>query len=694
MYILSLLQFLHVKNFRTKSIYRVYSFKGEMLIKINNVSKKFNNELLLNIDELEINSGFYMLQGENGCGKSTFIKMLYQITDYTGEIYINNMELSKIDKSTLDNELISYIDQQGQLFDNATCQENFNIILKEYDKEQLKDLLTLLNYQDVFDSKKKIKQLSGGEKQKLQLIIGLLKDVEIYLLDEIDNNLDMNSIEKIVKYLKSYNNKTVIIISHDSEYYDLLNCHVIEFINQKLELNTNENVISASKKIEFNLQQNQNANNQKLIKRMYNVLHIKFTLVNIIIALVLTLFLSNLYLYEQYFSAPDGQYESNNVATIRPPINNPLFYSFGDTSWLQTTPHYFSVELWNYFEENYHIKELVSITSLNGEKNSTGINDGNYNYNIIDDNFAFVHSINPQAVNINTPYSTLRDVEIIAGNYPEDNTNQILVPSSYADKYLSSDYARLIGEATTIDVMKSDLKTMSQADELEFVISGVYKDSEVYKGEQQIVLAYNQEDQIAKENNCSLFADNVQQQACIEQLPEVKDYDYFEQIFDEGKAGLYSGMYVEFTDEESLQQAARDFEEYDEYVYFDSNYTRSHDNNFNYLKKNVYRVIVLSIVIGLIGLLSNYFIIKQYLELDRKTYYQLKCFGVNQDVLSKIIKKQVIVQSMFIIIIYLSISMAFINLLTSFKLLILILGILLMTLLIILVLIIRRFHES
>ncbi len=206
------------------------------MLRIKNLHKAFGDKFLYNIEELEINRGFTLLRGDNGCGKSTFIKMLYKITDYDGEIYINNTELNEIDDLVLNDEIISYIDQQNQLFLNASCQENFSLLLKEYDKVLLENLLELLNFQEIFASKKKVKQLSGGEKQKLQLIIGLLKDVDIYLLDEIDNNLDTVSIENIVNFLRQYQQKIVIIVSHDEEYYESLNYNVLEFTDGSKEI--------------------------------------------------------------------------------------------------------------------------------------------------------------------------------------------------------------------------------------------------------------------------------------------------------------------------------------------------------------------------------------------------------------------------------------------------------------------------
>ncbi len=661
------------------------------MITIKNLNKSFGDKLLYNIEELELDHGFTLLKGDNGCGKSTFLKMLYKITDYNGEIYMNNTELNEIDDSILNNEIISYIDQQNQLFLNANCQENFSLLLKEYDKELLDNLLQLLNFQEIFASKKKVKQLSGGEKQKLQLIIGLLKDVDIYLLDEIDNNLDTVSIENIVNYLQQYQKKTVIIVSHDAEYYEPLNCNVLEFTDGSLELKKNDKQINENL-IVFNNQEKNNVNS-KIISKMYQTVNYKFLIVNLVIALVLSLFISKFYIYEQYFKGPDEQFATDDVAIIIPPINNPLFYAFGDNSWLQKIPHFFSEEFYEYFEDNYNTRKIISITSLNGEKNSTNIKDEKYSYMIADDEYAFVHTINPKVVNTNTPYNTIRNVNMIAGDYPDDNTNQILIPASYADKYIDETYEEAIGSQVEIKVMKSDMKTKTEEDKLEFVVSGIYQDPEIYKGEKQLVVAFNSEDQIAKENNCSLFSEKLQQDTCIQQLPEVKDIDFFNELVENDETGLYAGLYVEFADKESLIAAAKDLDEYEQYIYFDSNYTRSHDNNFKYLKKRVFKTILVSSIVVILGICVNYFVLKQHKEIDRKNRYKQKCFGVKSEVFNKIIRRQTIIKSLLVLALYGAVGAMFTILFTSFKLIILINSLLGIVTVVTIILVVRRYNE-
>ena len=154
------------------------------MLDIINLSHKFTDNYL--IKDLTIhfnNKGFYGIIGESGSGKSTLLNIISGIIKPTnGEIYYNNILLSDLDNqemSFLRKKEFSYIYQNENLFDNYTLLENVEIILNisnvQFDKEKFNKYLTYLRIADL--TYQYVKDLSGGEKQRVALLIALLKSV-------------------------------------------------------------------------------------------------------------------------------------------------------------------------------------------------------------------------------------------------------------------------------------------------------------------------------------------------------------------------------------------------------------------------------------------------------------------------------------------------------------------------------------
>lgn len=117
--------------------------------------------------------------------------------------------------------------------------EDYGNALEEYLKKDgynfesnLSFILAGLNFDEPLD--KKIKKLSGGEKMKILLAAMLLSNDDIFLLDEPTNNLDIEAITWLEKYLKSLN-KQMIIVSHDEEFLNNLTTKIIELDGGKIK---------------------------------------------------------------------------------------------------------------------------------------------------------------------------------------------------------------------------------------------------------------------------------------------------------------------------------------------------------------------------------------------------------------------------------------------------------------------------
>lgn len=154
--------------------------------------------------------------GENGSGKSTFGKILASlIRQYHGKITVGNMPYREIDLGSW-RRLIAYVPQNPWLAD-MTVRENIMMGNSDIDPERLMRDFGILSIADrpCFPEN----GLSGGERQKVSLIRGLLQKSELLILDEPTNDLDQESVVVLRNYIRE-TKQTVILISHDALLLD------------------------------------------------------------------------------------------------------------------------------------------------------------------------------------------------------------------------------------------------------------------------------------------------------------------------------------------------------------------------------------------------------------------------------------------------------------------------------------------
>jgi len=196
------------------------------MIKLVNVSKRYQDIMALDHFNLEIPEGLLLvLLGPSGCGKSTVIKLINRLIQPTsGEIYINNQNISQIEFSKL-RRGIGYAIQSTGLFPHYNVYENIAVVprllkWKKYDIDHRVDtLLDLLglnrNYKDKLPS-----ELSGGEGQRVGVARALAADPPILLMDEPFGSLDPLNRERLQKEffrIQKRLKKTVLFVTHDVE---------------------------------------------------------------------------------------------------------------------------------------------------------------------------------------------------------------------------------------------------------------------------------------------------------------------------------------------------------------------------------------------------------------------------------------------------------------------------------------------
>lgn len=186
---------------------------------IKNLSKEFGNRQILNDVSIEINEGeIFILTGSSGEGKTTFLKILAGLENYSGKIQINSSAIEFKD-------LIAYVPQQNALWDNKNVIDNITLYrelkLGETKNEAQSKVAHLLELLKISELKYRFpSNLSQGEQQRVSFARAIATDRKIYLMDEVTANLDLENKEIISNAIKqlSKEKNIVIVITHDLHF--------------------------------------------------------------------------------------------------------------------------------------------------------------------------------------------------------------------------------------------------------------------------------------------------------------------------------------------------------------------------------------------------------------------------------------------------------------------------------------------
>ena len=156
--------------------------------------------------------------GENGSGKSTLLKLISgENSDYRGDIYLNNTSLTKLNRSCL-YEHILYVKEE-ETFMEGTVHENLmnedltkiENILKLLEAESMMEMMGLAIKSDGFP-------LSQGQRQLLALTRALLKEADVYCLDESFSHIYERKAKRIIKRLfHTYKSTLFVIVTHQTK---------------------------------------------------------------------------------------------------------------------------------------------------------------------------------------------------------------------------------------------------------------------------------------------------------------------------------------------------------------------------------------------------------------------------------------------------------------------------------------------
>lgn len=206
------------------------------MITIKNLVKRYDDRLALNQLNLSVGKGvIFGLLGPNGAGKTTLVSILNGLTNFQeGEIEIFGLPLRN-NLQTI-RRRSTFIPQSLALYEHLSVIENLRFfagiqsISGETLRKSLDHVISVNRLQAL--TKRKAETLSGGQKRRLNIAIGLLNDPDILYFDEPTVGIDPESRTEILDTIRSFkeDNKTVIYTSHYMEEIEKI-CDEAAIIN-------------------------------------------------------------------------------------------------------------------------------------------------------------------------------------------------------------------------------------------------------------------------------------------------------------------------------------------------------------------------------------------------------------------------------------------------------------------------------
>ncbi len=466
-----------------------------MMLELKNITKKYQEKIIfenLNVNFKKANT-INGIIGKSGSGKTTLFNILFGLdTNYEGVYTIDGQNVKSFDFKKWDemrkNE-IHIVFQDFKLIENFTVLENLTLTLncKEIEALDALEKLDILSLKNT-----KVKNISGGEKQRLAIARALINNPKILLLDEPTGNLDDLHAKMIMKCIQSLRNEQmmIFIISHDQRVMDYCdNIYVLENKTLKLKKENKAVVGSYPKKTTSEKIKSHNIKYVlKIMQRNIKDIIINYIPVSIIFMLFMTIFLF-------FYSI-----SINDLYEFYSGIDNKTIYI--------STTHYTKQYLNECAKNNYVIisndgtrisfsnKDLKDVKNISGVKDAKLYNgnvetsvdyEGNELNLVLDKNSfsskvkktkSYVHfpdKVQMEFKTLTVPYPYIKHynpkhIELLYGNYPVKN--EILIPDFLAYNYLKNENLNtLIKQTIKLPIIDEKRNQINQ----KYKVSGIYK---------------------------------------------------------------------------------------------------------------------------------------------------------------------------------------------------------------------------
>ena len=196
---------------------------GRVVVEAEHVTKKYGDKTVLkNISLLVERGSKIAFVGQNGQGKSTLIKAITKDIDYQGTIKLgHNVQLGYFAQNQAE-----YLDGEITLLETMTNAAT------DSNRSKVRDMLGAFLFRGD-EVEKKVKVLSGGERNRLALCKLLLQPINVLVMDEPTNHLDIKSKNVLKAALQKFEG-TLLLVSHDRDFLQGMSNIVYEFKDHKI----------------------------------------------------------------------------------------------------------------------------------------------------------------------------------------------------------------------------------------------------------------------------------------------------------------------------------------------------------------------------------------------------------------------------------------------------------------------------
>lgn len=467
------------------------------MIKLENISKNYGDHIIfdnmsITFDEENSLNGII---GKSGSGKTTLFNILFGLdTSYDGKYSIDNRNTRDFSNKIWDKtrrEDIHIVFQDFKLIENFTVLENL-ILTLNCSVSSAEDALEKLNILEL--KNEKVRNISGGEKQRLAISRAIIGNPKILLLDEPTGNLDDTHADIIMKCVQSLKNENmmIFIITHDNRIIDYCdNIYLLEDKHLKLYRKQNKLSQSISKNQENkNIEENNKKHNLKYvlksIQRNLVDIVVNYVPVSIIFMLFMTIFLffysiSINDLYEFYSGIDDKTIYVSTTHYTKNYINKCSknnYVAFDDGKRISFSAN----DLLNVKK----ISGVKSATLFNGDvKTSADKSGNNLNLNLSKESLSktvrktksyshYPDKIEFEFQTLTVPVEYINNynpehIELLYGNYPVNN--QVLLPDFLAYNYCDNDLEDLVNKNIELPIVDQKRNQISK----NYKVAGIYR---------------------------------------------------------------------------------------------------------------------------------------------------------------------------------------------------------------------------
>ena len=209
-----------------------------MLVEIKNLVKDYGGSIALKNVNLELEGGHLVgLFGPNGSGKTTLMKVLANLLmHFEGEVKINGLDVGIETK-----KIVSFLPDVNYLDLNWSIMESvkvFKAFYEDFDEDKAIELLKRFD----LNLKQKIKTLSKGNKEKVQLILALARRAKLYLFDEPIAGVDPASRQVVFELISQNVPSDAVVVISTHLVLDIEN-----IVDQVIFINKGEIILNESK---------------------------------------------------------------------------------------------------------------------------------------------------------------------------------------------------------------------------------------------------------------------------------------------------------------------------------------------------------------------------------------------------------------------------------------------------------------